>query len=391
MKSGFNPSNGMGMFNTPGRIIFGSNTAKQAGATAKAMGAKKAVIIAGPTVIKTGIAANIKKDVEAEQIAAEIYEREGTEPTSSGVDRCADFVREGRFDLVIGLGGGSGLDTAKVVSALAANEGSVLNYHGMAVFPRPALRKILIPTSAGSGAEITPAGGYLDTTSNTKTGLMSDALRPDVVILDPLLTLSTPIRFAVETAVDAMVHALEGYVSRAFPSPFTDVFAPEVFRLVKENAPVVAKDPQNLDARFNLLLASTYSGLGGGIAAVHGLAFCLEAVCGLSHARAVCVMLPYVVEHSYSAFPERFGRFADILGEDVKGLAPEAAASGSVRAIRKLLSNLGISTRLADYDITEKALPDLLENMKGQAMWFNMNVKPVTEADAKVLFMKALA
>ena len=391
MKSAFDPIKGMGMFSAPGRIIFGSNASKQAGSMAKSMGAKKTVIIAGPTVIKAGIADTIRGVVEAEKIAVEIFQREGTEPTSTGVDQCVDFVRKGGFDLVIGLGGGSGLDTAKMVAALAANEGSLLDYHGMAVFPRPALPKILIPTSAGSGAEVTPAAGYLDTTNNNKAGLMSDALRPDAAILDPFLTLSTPVRFAVETAVDALVHALEGYVGRAFPSPFTEVLAPEVFRLVKENAPIVVKDPQNVEARFNLLLASAYSGLGGGIAAIHGLAFCLEAVCGLGHARAVCAMLPYVIEHSYSAYPEKFALFAEILGEDVKGLSPEEAASRSVPAIRNLLSELGISTRLVDYEITDKVLPGLLENAKGQAMWCGMNVKPVTESDIKELFTKALA
>lgn len=393
MKSDYDPTTGMGMFAAPGRIIFGSNTSQQAGPMAKSMGAKKAVIIAGPTVIKMGIADTIRASLGAEKIAVELCVRESTSPTSTGVDQCADFVRKGGFDLLIGLGGGSGLDTAKMVSALATNEGSIVDYHarGPVIFPRPALRKILIPTSAGSGAEVTSGVGYLNTVNNTKDGLMSDSMRPDAVILDPLLTLSTPVGFAVETAVDALVHALEGYMSRVFASPFCEVFAPEVFRLVKENAPVVYIDPQNLEARFNLLLASTYSGLGGGIAAVHGLAFVLEEVCDLGHAKAVCAMLPSVMEHSYSASPEKFSRLAEIFGEDVKDLTPEKGAVLSVRAMTKFLSDLGISTRLVDYGITDRVLPDLLENAKGQAMWCNMNVKPLSNTDIKNIFSKALA
>ena len=391
MKSGFDPNKAMGVFSAPGKIVFGSNTSRQAGTMAKAMGAKKVVIIAGPSIIKAGIAGNIEASVAAEKMVVEVFEREGTEPTAIGIDQCADFVRKGGFDFVIGLGGGSGLDTAKAVAALAGNDGSILDYHGMAVFPRPALQKMLIPTSAGSGAEVTPAIGYLDVASKMKSGLMGDALRPDAVILDPLLTLSTSPRFAVETAVDALAHALEGYVNPVHVSPFGELFAPEVFRLVKENAPLVAEDPKNVEARFNLLLASTYSGLGGGIAAVHGLAFSLETVCGLNHAKAVCAMLPYVMAHSCRAYPERFRYVAEVLGEDVQGLGLEEGAERSVRAIEMLLSVLGISTRLGDYGVTEKALPELLQDAKKHAMWCGMNVKPVNEDDIKHIFMKALA
>ena len=390
MESNFGPIHRAGIFFSPGRIIFGAGCSKQAGATAKSFNATKALIIAGPVVTKTGSADGILAGLESENITVETYEREGSEPTSTGIDECAAFARKGGFDLIIGLGGGSSLDTAKIVAVLATNEGSVRQYMGRPdAFPKRGLPKILIPTTAGSGAEVTMAGGLLDDTTKTKAGIISRFCLPEATILDPLLTLTVPPRFTAETAMDAFVHAMEGYVSRV-ATPFTEVFAPEVFRLVYENLPVAYQNGQDVGARFNLLMASTMAGLGGGIAAIHGLAFGLEAVCHVPHAKAVCSVLPHVMERSLEGNPEKYARIAKILGQDITGLSVIEAAGKSVGAVRGFLERFGISTKLADCGVSEKDIPALCKDAADQAMWLQLNPKNLTVEDVKSLYFSEL-
>ncbi len=390
MESNFDPIHGMGVFSSPEKIIFGAGSSKQASAVAKSFNVAKALIIAGPVVTKTKLVDGILAGLKSENIHVETYEREGSQPTATGIDECAAFARKGGFDLIIGLGGGSSLDTAKIVAVLTGNKGSIRQYMGRPnAFPKKGLPKILIPTSAGSGAEVTSAGGMLDDTAMAKTGVLSEFCLPEATILDPSLTLTVPSRFTALTAIDAFVHAMEGYVSRA-ATPFTEVFAPEVFRLVYKNLPIAYQNGQDMGARFDLLMASTMAGLGGGIAAVHGLAFGLEAVCHVPHAKAVCSLLPHVMGLSLEGNPEKYARIAEIMGQDIKGLSPIEAAGKSVDAVRSFLDSFDISTKLADYGVSEKDIPALCKNAEGQTMWFQLNPKHLSPEDVNNLYSKAI-
>lgn len=279
----------------------------------------------------------------------------------------------------------------RLASVMATNEGKVLDYAGPDRVPKKGIPKIFIPTSAGSGAEVTRMAGVTDESENAKRDISSVYNLPDAVILDPLLTLSLPSRFTAETGIDGLAHAIESYVAVG-ASPFAEILAIEAIRLISENLPVAYARGEDLEARSNMLLASAVSGLalgGGKLGAVHGLAFALEAVSDLSHARTIGIMLPHVMDYNKIGNPEKYAQIAKTMGESIEGLSIYEAAGKAVTAVERLLANLNISVRLSDYGISKQKLTDLVAQAMKLSVWFEPNPRNITEDDIKNIYVKA--
>jgi alcohol dehydrogenase len=308
------------------------------------------------------------------------------------VDACASFVRENGFDIVVGMGGGSALDTAKLASVMAVNEGKTLDYAGFDRVPRKGIPKILIPTTAGSGAETTRVAAITDESNNTKKAVYTIHNLPDVALLDPLLTRSLPARLTGETGIDALSHAVESFVS-FIGTPFSHLLALEAIRLISENLPVAYARGDHLEARSNMLFASTLAGLAmgsGRTGAVHGLAFVLESAFHLPHARAISVMLPHVMNYNLIGNPGKYSLIAGALGERTGGMTEREAARRAVMSVKDLLRDLGVSWRLTDYGLSMDDLPMLVRGGIEQAAFFAPNPRNLTEDDVRKIYMDAL-
>jgi alcohol dehydrogenase class IV len=391
MKNNFFATDRICSFFSPNKIILGVGVAKQAGREAKFLGGEKALIVTDPGVVKAGLLEGIQESLMSEKVRVGIFDRVEPEPPARVIDECAKLAREENYNIIIGLGGGSSLDTAKGASIMATNKGKVLDYTGMDMVPKKGLPKILLPTT-GSGSEVTRVFAPTDETDMTKKVVYSNFNFADVVMVDPLLTISLPPDLTADTGIDALVAAIEPFVS-VTATPFSDILAIEAIRLISENLPIVYAKGDNIMARFNMSLAAINANLAwqsGGLGAVHALSFILETEANLRHARATSIMLPHVMDYNKIGNPFKFGQIAQAMGENVSGLPLYEAAEKSIYAVKKLLEALHISMRLSDYGVSKEKLPKLVEGAMKQARLFPPNPRNLTKEDVKNIYLKAL-
>jgi alcohol dehydrogenase class IV len=293
--------------------------------------------------------------------------------------------------LVIGVGGGSSLDVAKGAAIMATNEGSILDYSGVDVVPKRGLPKILIPTTAGTGSEVTRVLVVTDETSNIKQAVYSDHVLSDVALVDPMMTLSMPPKVTADTGMDALVHAIEAYVS-VNATPFSDILAIEAIALIAENVTKAFAKGENVEARYHMSLAATIAGLAftsGGLGAVHALSNPLGIEYHLPHGRTNAIMLPYIMAYNLIGNPTKFASIAEAMGEEVEGLSPMEAGALVVEAVKELLNQLKISIRLRDYDIPQKDIPKLVEGSMKISRLFVPNPRNLTQGDVEEIFRTA--
>ena len=379
-------------FFSPTKIMLGAGAAKTAGAQAKGIGCKKALLVTDQGIISTGMADALKESLAAEKLDFLVFDRVELETPARVIEEGAKYARENNCDLLIALGGGTTIDTTKGISVMATNKGGVLDYVGVDRVPVKGLPKILIPTTAGSGSEATRAFGVTDEAERMKNAVSTPYCLADVTILDPLLTLSLPPMLTAETGLDALGHAVEAYASE-LATPFSDMFAVEAIRLVGKSLLKAYAKGENIEARFDMLLAATLAGLAfgsGGLGAVHAFSFVLETEHGLGHARAVSVVLPHIMQYNKIAALHKYGMMAMALGESVDGLSDSQAAETAVIAVQRLLDETGISSRLGDYGISQGHLPALVAGTMKQTRLFIPNPRNLTEEDVRDIFMQAL-
>ncbi len=379
-------------FFSPTKIMLGAGAAKTVGAQAKAIGCKRALLVTDQGIVSTGMAEPIKESLVSEKIDFLVFDRVELETPARVIEEGAKYARDNRSDLLIALGGGTTIDTTKGMSLMAINKGSVLDYVGVDRVPVKGLPKILIPTTAGSGSEATRAFGVTDEAERMKKAVSTPYCLADVAILDPLLTLSLPPMLTAETGLDALGHAVEAYVSE-LATPFSDLLALEAIRLVGKSLLAAYAKGENIEARFDMLLAATLAGLAfgsGGLGAVHAFSFVLETEHGLGHARAVSVILPHIMQYNKIGALGKYGMMAMALGEPVEGLSDAQAAEMAIVAVGRLLDETGISSRLGDYGISEGHMPGLVAGTMRQTRLFVPNPRNLTEQDVRNIFMQAL-
>ncbi|NIS62540.1 MAG: iron-containing alcohol dehydrogenase, partial [Proteobacteria bacterium] len=379
------------VFLSPNRILFGIDAVKGLGAEVKQLGGKKVLVVTDPGLIEAGLVEAIKAPLHSEGIAFSLYDQVEPEPPARIVDQCTQCLKDENCDLIIGVGGGSSLDVAKGTSIMATNEGNILDYSGMDVVPKRGLPKILIPTTAGTGSEVTRVLVVTDEASNIKKAVYSNHALSDVAIVDPMMTLSMPPKVTADTGIDALVHAIETYVSFN-ATPFSDILALEAMTLIAENVSMAFAKGENIEARYNMSLAATISGLAfssGGLGAVHALSNPLGIEYHLPHGRTNAIMLPHVMTYNLIGNPTKFAWIAEAMGEEVEGLSPMEAGALAVEAVKELLNQLKISIRLRDYDIPQKDIPKLVEGAMKISRLFVPNPRNLTHEDVEEIFRMA--
>lgn len=391
MKTTFYDMEKLSTFLASKKTLLGRGAIAQAGAEAKKLGAKKALVVTDAGVVKAGLADTVRESLSTAGLEVGVFDGILPEPPARVIDQCADVFRKGGYDLCLGLGGGSSLDSAKMVAALAVNPGPVLDYVGLDVVRQKGAPLILVPTTAGTGSEATRVTVLTDESDNTKKVVYSDYLLADLAILDPVLTLSMPPAVTADTGLDALVHAIETYVS-VNTTPYAEILSLQAIAMIARHLPQAYAKGSNLSARYNMLFAANISGsafASGGLGAVHGLAYVLGTEYHMAHGRSNAIMLPHVMAFNLSGNLEKYANIAEAMGEDTLGLSPYEAAALSVEAVRSLMQAVNLSGRLSDYGISRDDLPKLVEGGLAQARLFVPNPRDLTRADVEHIYAGA--
>ena len=366
-------------FRMPVKIIFGKGTVKEIGLAAKKLGGKKIFLVSDYHIPK--ISEKIKNLLLQEKLKVSVFNKIKSEPSVEIVDKATAIAKEKKCDLIIGLGGGSSMDVAKAVSILLTNKGGAKNYQGQNKVKNPGVPKIMLPTTSGTGSEVTVTSVL--SRGKRKAGINSPYLFAELAILDPSLTLSLPADVTASTGMDALTHAIESCTSKS-SSPIIDIFAFRAIELINKNLLKAVKDGKNIEVREGMLLGSFLAGIAlanAGVGAAHALAYPLGGIYHIPHGVANALLLPYIMDFNLKSNPEKFRQIALLMGGK--------KAEDSVAIVQKLSKKIKITQRLKGLQIPKTAIASLAEEaMKVTGPIVN-NPRKVSLKDAINLYQEA--
>jgi len=345
----------------PTCIRFGCGAIADLGMFVKKLGGSKVFLVADPGLEAANLLTRITKPLSDDSIPFTLYTKVDPEPGLLLADQGAELARQFGADCVIGVGGGSAMDVAKAVSILLTNGGLAEDYLGLGKIKKAGVPKIMIPTTAGTGAEVSFTAVFINEKTKSKGGMNGDPLYPEVALLDPELTLSLPPHVTATTGIDAFTHAIESFTSTQ-AHPISDMYAMEAMKLISANLAKAYAHGGNLEARTNMLLGSLLAGKGlatAGVGLVHAMAYPLGGMFGIPHGLANAVLLPYVLQYNLIGNPEKYARVAAIMGCDTKGMTIKEAARCTVEAVFELNMEVGIPSTLAELEIPADQIPEM--------------------------------
>lgn len=353
----------------PKRVVFGCNSSKGTGLEVKRLGKKKVLIVTDKTMAEIGNLMVIQKSLEGNDIEYETFDKVLQEPVMEYVELGLDMYKGAGCDAIIALGGGSPIDTAKAIGAMATNPGKITDYMGIDKVKKPGVPLIAIPTTAGTGSEMSKYSILTDAKKNVKYLTGSPYLIPTVALVDPLLTLSMPKGVTAATGMDALCHAIEGYVS-VKGNPVADIYCLSAITLISQNLRQAWADGRNVEARTKTMLGAMYAGIALGVSTVtlvHGMSRPIGAYFHVPHGLSNAALLSPVMEFSTMGNPRRFARVAEAMGEHVEGMSYTEASEKAVNAVKRLVKDLRIPT-LRDLGVEKEKLTELSEQMAKDAI-----------------------
>lgn len=344
-------------------IIFGIGATNELAETLRTLESSRVFVISDPGVEQVGILKTITDILEeAKVIFATSTELKG-EPDVKAISLATEKAKEFKADLVVGVGGGSALDAAKAVAVMLKNKGQIIQYAGLNKIPEPGIPIICIPTTAGTGSEVTIWTVITDKENKVKYGIGGKYLTPSVAICDPSLTLSLPGSITAATGCDALSHALESFVNKA-TQPISEALSRESMRLIAKSLRKAVAQGDNLEARYDMLLSSTMAAMAFNptrLGLAHALGMPLGGKFNVPHSIGIAILLPQVIEFNLPGNLQRYKEIAEIFDEKTEGLSHREAATLSVVAMKKLNADIGIPANLREFDITEHDLDHIVE------------------------------
>jgi alcohol dehydrogenase class IV len=373
----------------PPCIVFGNGCAPQAVEFLVQRGARRVLLVTSKSVRP-----QIHPLVDAlNQSGLEMVEVKfiPAEPTLNFFETTLAEVRAAKVDSVLAIGGGSVIDVAKLFAALAESSQKISEVFGINQLASRKLTLVCLPTTAGTGAEVSPNAILLDEASELKKGVVSPHLVADAAFVDPLLTVNVPPDVTAATGLDALTHCIEAFANK-FSHPIVDNYALQGIKLISQNLLAAVRDGKNLEARAALALGSLYGGLCLGpvnTAAVHALAYPLGGKFRVAHGVSNALLLPHVLRFNFSAAPERHAEISVALGVARNGSALTTAEHG-VEFLSKLSRDCGVPQKLSDLKIPQSAIPELAKSALTVQRLLKNNLRLVTEADAERIYEAAL-
>ncbi|MDI3534169.1 MAG: alcohol dehydrogenase [Thermosediminibacterales bacterium] len=383
--------NGIFNFSTAGSIIMGVGALKKLGSEARKLGGKKVFIITDEGIAKAGILEKVKGILEKEGFEVGYFDKVIPEPPIDTVEDIAEAVKQDGYNLLIGLGGGSSIDATKAVSILVTNGGPIDKYVGTNLVEKPGLPTIMLPTTSGTGSEVTPIAILTDVKEELKKGVVSPYLYADVAIVDPNLTITVPPKITANTGMDALIHAIESYIAKK-ANKFTECISLEAIKLISGSLRTAVADGENIEARYNMSLGSLMAGVAfanAGVGAVHALAYPLGGQFHIPHGMANTLMLRYVMEYNVVSRMEKFAKIAEAMGENIEGLSIREAAQKAIDAMIALAEDIGVPTKLREVDIPEAAIPKLAEAGVKVTRLLSNNPRVLTLEDITQIYTNA--
>jgi alcohol dehydrogenase len=331
-------------FQLPTRIEFGDGLSHRVGEEAKGLGGTRALVVTDPGVRAAGLVEPVLEDLRQAGIDGLVFDDVSPNPRDLQVAHGAAVASAEGCDVLVAVGGGSPMDVAKAIGVIQTHGGTIQDYEGLGMVSRPITPLIAIPTTAGTGSEVTFWSVITDTNRSFKMSVGSPLIAATVALVDPLLTLGLPQKVTASTGMDALTHAVEGYTA-TLCEPLTDSLAMSAIRLVGANLRQAYANGSNTEARYQVMLASLLAGVAFGNSDVGGVHCMGEAIGGLydtPHGVAMAIYLPVVADFNCIAMPEKFAAVAVALGEDVSGLSVVDAAKRAGVALRKLSRDVHI-------------------------------------------------
>ncbi|MEW6355340.1 MAG: iron-containing alcohol dehydrogenase [Planctomycetota bacterium] len=351
------------IFSCPTLVVHGERSAGLVGEEAHRLGVTRALVVIDPAVRRAGGMAAVEEGLEREGIAFEVFDHVKSEPTQGAVDSAAEAMEED-MDVVIAVGGGSAMDQAKGMRIVAECGGSIRDYKGGDKLPESfRIKLICIPTTSGTGSEVSWGGVYTDEENGLKFPVSGRANAPDVALVDPQMTATMPPRITAMTGCDTLVHAVESYLSN-FATPLTEGLSLRAVELAAHSLPQAYTNGRDMTARDRMARACTLAAMAfntSRLGMAHGVCLPLAAKFKLPHSLAVAVMLPFVLEFNQAACGKKLHSLAHALGVEVRGADEAQTAARSVAAIRRLYELIGIPLNLRHLEVTRDAFDEIAE------------------------------
>lgn len=376
-------------FQTVPNIIAGLGSIQQLKALLTEQNNQRVLLVTDPGMVQLQLHAPVLEILEAAECDYRIYASVQADPPEHIVLEAAEFARQNQIDTVIGFGGGSSLDVAKIIALLVHPEQKqqLHDMYGVNQAQKPRLPLILIPTTAGTGSEVTPIS-IVTTGETTKTGIVSAALYADVTILDANFTQNLPAHITAATGIDAMVHAIEAYTSKHKKNFYADMLAIQALKLLNQNLHLVLKDGNNMEARQNMLVGSMLAGqafANAPVAAVHALAYPLGGHFHLSHGHSNALVLTEVLKFNAPAAKQQYAELMTLLDPSSKGCV-DGLCDLFIDHMQNYLDRSGLTLKLNALNVPENMLEQLAEDAMLQTRLLQNNPRDMEKQDALAIY-----
>lgn len=394
-------------FFSASQLTYGPDAINQLGQLAAERDIQRVFIVSDKQLAAAGIIEKTLAPLRAAQIETQVFDGGQAEPELSIALAATAAARDFAPDAILGLGGGSNMDLAKITAVLTTHGGKPQQYFGFDNVPGPVLPLVCVPTTAGTGSEVSHAAVVTDTDSNIKVSTLSRHLRPTLALVDPTLTYTCPQQVAADSGIDALTHAIEGYTATDYRDlnvppgqsaaydgshPLGDILAEKAISLIGEHLVAAVRDQENHAARDAMALAATLAGLAFsncGVALVHALEYPLGAVVHCSHGAGNGMLLPYVMRYNLPQREAKFAKIATLLGVDTSGLSQSEAAAAAIDEVIQLRSAIGIPHRIREFGECEDQLSTFAAKAFAIKRLMDVNPRRPTEADLLKLLQEA--
>ena len=377
-------------FKTTPHILSEIGATERIGQMMASKGCTHVAFITDQGILDLGLADQALKGLDDAGVRVWTFSQVVADPPEAMILEAVEAARAQGVDGVVSVGGGSSLDTAKLIAMLLGTDQPISEMYGVNLVKGERLPLVLAPTTAGTGSEVTPIA-IVTTGENEKKGVVAPQLLPDSAVLDASLTTGLPAHVTAATGIDAMVHAIEAYTSKRLKNVISDTLAKQALTLLGANIRTACTEPDNLDARADMLLGSMLAGMAftnAPVAAVHALAYPLGGHFHIPHGHSNALVLPYVMEFNMPAARDLYDELAPIIFPDLSG--SKSPAEGMVEAFKALGPELGMQSKLSELGIGHNHLPKLAEDAMKQERLLINNPREMTYEAALEIYQKAL-
>ncbi len=391
-------------FFSAGQIVFGPGAAEQLGDLVRRHRWHRLLIVTDANLQAAGVVARVEQPLVSAGCVVDVFTGGEAEPSVRAAEAAVAAARAARPDAIVGLGGGSNMDLAKITAVVLGHGGRPQDYFGFDRVPGPVSPLICVPTTAGTGSEVSHAAVLTDTEQQIKVSTLSQHLRPALAVVDPVLTYGCPRQVTADSGIDALTHAIEAYTASDFREvpaatcgyegsfPLADVIAERAIELIAGNLRRAVEAPDDPAAREAMALAATLAGLAfsnAGVALVHALEYPIGAAVHCSHGAGNGLLLPHVMRFNLPRRTARLARVARLMGESLESLDESAAAERAIEAVARLARDIGIPERLRDFGATESQLAEFAQKAADIQRLRPVNPRPYTHDELMGILREA--